>query len=71
MATDRQASIRFQFDDNENDNNDSTGCIERHIFRFVKSHCAANCLQHLRSSGQDVIVCKSCSSHRVLISFCF
>ena len=31
-------------------------------------HCAANCLQHMRSSGPGAIVCKSRASHRALDS---
>ena len=37
--------------------------------RFLQSpHCAANCLQHVRSSGQGAIICKSRSTHRELIA---
>ena len=32
------------------------------------SHCAANCLQHVRSSGPGAIVCKSRVTHRGLIT---
>ena len=28
------------------------------------SHCAANCFHHVRSSGQDAIVCESRAAHR-------
>ena len=31
-------------------------------------HCAANRLQHVRSSGPATIVCKSCATHRALIT---
>ena len=31
-------------------------------------HCAANCLQHVRSSGPGIIVCKSRATHRALIT---
>ena len=31
-------------------------------------HCAANRLQHVRSSGPGAIVCKSCATHRALIT---
>ena len=31
------------------------------------NHCAANCLQHVCSSGLGVTVCKSCATHRALI----
>ena len=35
---------------------------------FLKSpHCAANCLQHVVSSGQGAIMYKSLATHRVLI----
>ena len=32
------------------------------------SHCASNCLQHVRSSGQGAIVCKSRAIHCVLVT---
>ena len=36
---------------------------------FLQSpHSAANCLQHVRSSGQGAIVCKSRATHRALIT---
>ena len=36
---------------------------------FLQSpHNAANCLQHVRSSGPGAIVCKSCATHRALIT---
>ena len=36
---------------------------------FLQSpHSAANCLQHVRSSGPDAIVCKSRATHRTLIT---
>ena len=36
---------------------------------FLQSpHCAANRLQHVRSSGPDAIMCKSHASHRALIT---
>ena len=36
---------------------------------FLQSpHCAANRLQHVRSSGPGAIVCKSRATHRVLIT---
>ena len=36
---------------------------------FLQSpHCAANSLQHIRSSSQGAIVCKSCATHRALIT---
>ena len=31
-------------------------------------HCAAKCLQYVRSSGQGAIVCKSRATHRALIT---
>ena len=43
--------------------------IERRNSRFVQSpHCAANCLQHVRSIGQCAIVCKLRAADRMLIS---
>ena len=36
---------------------------------FLQSpHCAANCLQHVRSSGSGAIVCKSRATHPALIT---
>ena len=36
---------------------------------FLQSpHCAANRLQHVRSSGPGAIVCKSRATHRALIT---
>ena len=36
---------------------------------FLQSpHFAVNCLQHVRSSGQGAILCKSCVTHQVLIT---
>ena len=36
---------------------------------FLQSpHCAVNRLQHVRSSGPGAIVCKSCATHRALIT---
>ena len=36
---------------------------------FLQSpHCAANCLQHARSSGPGAIVCKSRAAHPALIT---
>ena len=38
--------------------NDRNNDTERRNWRFLQSpHCAANCLQHVHSSGQGVIVC--------------
>ena len=31
-------------------------------------HCAANCLQHVRSSGPGGMMCKSRATHRALIT---
>ena len=37
--------------------------------RFLRSpHCAASCLQHVRSNGQGAIVCRSLATHRALIT---
>ena len=37
---------------------------------FLQSpHCAANCLQHVRSSGQGAAVCKSRATHRAPIIY--
>ena len=44
-----------------NDNNDRT---ERRNLSFLQSpHCEANCLQHLRSSGQGAMVRESRATH--------
>ena len=50
---------------NKNNNNR----IQRRYSRFLQSpHSAANCLQHVRSSGPGAIVCKSRETHRALIT---
>ena len=55
--------------DNDNNNNDNNDRIKRRSLRFVHSHnCAANCLQHVRSSGQGGIICKSRATCRALIT---
>ena len=37
---------------------------------FLQSpHCAANRLQHVRSSGPGAIVCKSRATHRELVTY--
>ena len=51
----------------DDDNNDDR--IDTVQFEILQSHhCAANCIQHVRSSGQDAIVCKSRATHRALIA---
>ena len=56
----------FRVGNNNNENN-SNDCIERRNSRFLQfPHCATNCLQHVCSSGQSAIVCKSCATHRAL-----
>ena len=43
--------------------------VQRHNSRFLQSpHCAANCLQHILSSGMGTIMCKSSTTHQLLIS---
>ena len=42
--------------------------LKGHNLRFLQSlHYAANCLQHVRSSGQGATVCKSHATHQALI----
>ena len=54
---------------NNNNNNDNNNCIERHHSRFLQSpHCAANCFQHVHSNGPGAVECKSCATHRALIT---
>ena len=50
--------------------NDNNNRIERRYSRFFlqSAHCAENCLQHVRSSGQDTIVCKSRATRQALIT---
>ena len=38
------------------------------FFWFYNLHCAVNCLQHVRSNDQDVIVCKSRATYQALIT---
>ena len=48
---------------------DNTNNIQKRNSRFLQSpHCAANCLQHVRSSGPGAIVCKLRATHRALIT---
>ena len=48
--------------------NNNNNCTERRSLRFLQPpHCATNCLQHVRSSCQEAIVCKSRSTHQVLL----
>ena len=43
-----------------NHNNNDNDCIEKRSSRFLQSpHCARNCLQHVCTSCQGTIVCKS------------
>ena len=57
-------------DDNYNDNSNNNILILRRNSRFFlqSPHCAANRLQHVRSSGQGAVVCKSLATHRALIT---
>ena len=49
--------------------NGNNGRAERRNWKFLQSpHCAANCLQHVCSSGQRAIVCKSRAIFRALIT---
>ena len=41
---------------------------ENRDFFLQSPHCAPNCLKHVRSSGPGAIVCKSCATHRALIT---
>ena len=52
-----------------NNNNNNNNRIQRPIrdFFYNSPHNAANCLQHVRSSGPGAIVCKSRATHRALI----
>ena len=44
-------------------------CVQRHNSRFLQSlHCATNCLQQVRSSGQGEIMCKSWTAHQTFIT---
>ena len=52
-----------------NNNNNNNNNIDRCNSRCLQSpHCDANCLQHVRSSGQGATVCKSRATHRTLIT---
>ena len=53
----------------KNNNNILIIAFKGAIRDFLQSpHSAANCLQHARSSGPGAIVCKSCATHRALIT---
>ena len=45
-----------------NNNNNNNNRIERRNSR--SPHCAANCLQHVRSNGPGANMCKSRAAHR-------
>ena len=64
-------------DDDDDDNNDHDDDDDDKIIIVFKGetrdclqspHCAANRLQHVRSSGAGAIVCKSRATHRALIT---
>ena len=56
-------------DNNNNNNSNNNNRIERHNLKLLQPpHCAANCLQHVCSSGLGAIMCKSCATHRTLIT---
>ena len=48
-------------------NNNNNNCIQRRNSRFIvqSPHCASNCLQHVRSSGQGAVVLKARATIRV------
>ena len=49
--------------------NNNNNRIQRRYSSFFQSpHSAANRLQHVRSSGTGLIVCKSRATHRALIT---
>ena len=49
--------------------NNNSNRIERRNLRFLRSpHCAANYLQHVHSSGQCAVVCKSRATLQALIT---
>ena len=53
---------------NDTNNNTSDNHIKKHNPRLLQSpHCTTNCLQHIRSSGQSTIMCKSHGTHRALV----
>ena len=55
-------------DEEDDDNDDDDDCTERCNSRILHSpHCAVNYLQHIRSSGQGAIVCKSRATYPALI----
>ena len=55
---------------NNDYNNYNNNRIQRRNLRFFlqSPHCVANLLQHVRSSDPGAIVCKSCATHRALIT---
>ena len=57
------SSVMTLINDNNNDR------IERPNSRFLLSpHCTTTCLQHVCSSGQGTVVCKSHATHQALIT---
>ena len=67
-----KGAIRDFLHNNNNDNNNNIIIIiafKGAIRDFLQSpHSAANCFQHVRSSGPGAIVCKSRATHRALIT---
>ena len=58
--------MQHTYNDDDDDDDDDNDDDSRNS-RFIQSpHCAANCLQHVRSCGQGAIACKSRATHRAL-----
>ena len=62
------SKISGKENNNNNSKNNTNNRTKRRNTRFYlqSPHCAANCLQHVRSSGQDIFVCKSRAAHQAL-----
>ena len=53
-----------------NNNDDRAERLSLIFFLKLQSpHCAANCLQHVRSGSQGIILCESRATHRALITY--
>ena len=66
VVVSRWLNVHQNNDNNDYDNNDRM--VRRNSRCLHSPHCAANCLQHVRSSGQGATVFKSRATHLALIT---
>ena len=54
---------------NNNNNDNNNDCTERPNLKCLQHpHCAANCLQHVRSNGKGADMCRLRATHWALIT---